>query len=174
MTHAIGDRANTEVLNVYDDLRAAAEARGLRLRIEHSQHLRPEDIARHRGLVCSVQPIHLQADAPMIRELMPHLADGSYAFKSLMEAGAILAFGSDAPVAAPIRGPASPQRSPGWTTAAGSWPRTRPCPPRTFCGRTRAAPRWRRAGMTRATSARCPRGLHAVGPAGGHARALVL
>lgn len=101
VTHAIGDRANTEVLNVYDDLRAAAEARGLRLRIEHSQHLRPEDIARHRGLVCSVQPIHLQADAPMIRELMPHLADGSYAFKSLMEAGAILAFGSDAPVAAP-------------------------------------------------------------------------
>ncbi|GGL70198.1 amidohydrolase [Deinococcus aerolatus] len=101
VTHAIGDRANTEVLNVYDDLRAAADARGIRLRIEHSQHLRPADIPRHRGMVCSVQPIHLQADAPMIRELMPHLADGSYAFKSLMEAGAILAFGSDAPVAAP-------------------------------------------------------------------------
>ncbi|CAM3751251.1 amidohydrolase [Deinococcus frigens] len=101
VTHAIGDRANTEVLNVYDDLRAAAAARGIRLRIEHSQHLRPEDVPRHKGLVCSVQPIHLQADAPMIRELMPHLAEGSYAFKSLMDAGAILAFGSDAPVAAP-------------------------------------------------------------------------
>ncbi|GGM17837.1 amidohydrolase [Deinococcus aerophilus] len=101
VTHAIGDRANTEVLNVYDDLRAAAEAKGLRLRIEHSQHLRDEDLPRHRGLVCSVQPIHLQADGPMIRELMPHLAGRSYAFKSLMDAGAILAFGSDAPVAAP-------------------------------------------------------------------------
>lgn len=101
VTHAIGDRANTEVLNVYDELRPAAQARGVRLRIEHSQHLRPEDIPRHRGLVCSVQPIHLQADAPMIRELVPHLEGGSYAFKSLLEAGAILAFGSDAPVAAP-------------------------------------------------------------------------
>ncbi|GGO38633.1 amidohydrolase [Deinococcus humi] len=101
VTHAIGDRANTEVLNVYDDLRAAAGARGLRLRIEHSQHLRSDDIPRHRGLVCSVQPIHLQADTSMIRELTPHLAEGSYAFKSLMAAGAILAFGSDAPVAAP-------------------------------------------------------------------------
>lgn len=101
VTHAIGDRANTEVLNAYDDLRADAEARGIRLRIEHAQHLRPEDIARFRGLTASVQPIHLQADAAMIRELLPHLTETSYAFRSLKEAGAVLAFGSDAPVAPP-------------------------------------------------------------------------
>ncbi|MFC5847000.1 amidohydrolase [Deinococcus petrolearius] len=101
VTHAIGDRANTEVLNAYDDLRAEAEARGIRLRVEHAQHLRPEDIARFRGLTASVQPLHLQADAAMIRELLPHRTGTSYAFRSLKEAGAVLAFGSDAPVAPP-------------------------------------------------------------------------
>ncbi|SEJ78243.1 hypothetical protein SAMN04488058_11863 [Deinococcus reticulitermitis] len=101
VTHAIGDRANTEVLNVYEQLRADAEARGIRLRIEHTQHLRPEDVPRFRGLTASVQPIHLQADAAIIRELIPHRAEGSYAFRSLKEAGAVLAFGSDAPVAPP-------------------------------------------------------------------------
>ncbi|WP_309570978.1 amidohydrolase [Deinococcus sp.] len=101
VTHAIGDRANTEVLDAYDQLRPAAHARGIRLRIEHAQHLRPQDIPRFRGLTASVQPIHLQADAAMIRTLLPHLEAGSYAFKSLQGAGAILALGSDAPVAPP-------------------------------------------------------------------------
>ncbi|GMA15934.1 amidohydrolase [Deinococcus metallilatus] len=101
VTHAIGDRASTEVLDAYDALRPLAAEKGVRLRIEHAQHLRPEDIPRFRGLTASVQPIHLQADGAMIRELMPHLADTSYAFRSLKEAGAILAFGSDAPVAPP-------------------------------------------------------------------------
>lgn len=101
VTHAIGDRANTEVLNAYDRLRPHAGARGIRLRVEHAQHLRAEDIPRFRGLTASVQPIHLQADGPMIRDLMPHLEGLSYAFRSLKDAGAILAFGSDAPVAPP-------------------------------------------------------------------------
>lgn len=101
VTHAIGDRANTEVLNVYEKLRPAADAKGLRLRIEHSQHLRASDIPRYRGLTSSVQPIHLQADAAGIFDLMPHLAETSYPFRSLQQAGAILAFGSDAPVAPP-------------------------------------------------------------------------
>ncbi|MEW6421443.1 MAG: amidohydrolase [Deinococcota bacterium] len=101
VTHAIGDRANTEVLNAYDALRPLAAEKGVRLRIEHAQHLRPEDIPRFRGLAVSVQPLHLQADGPMIRELLPHLANTSYAFRSLQAAGAILAFGSDAPVAPP-------------------------------------------------------------------------
>jgi predicted amidohydrolase YtcJ len=101
VTHAIGDRANTEVLDVYDQLRPLAAGKGVRLRIEHAQHLRAGDIPRFRGLTASVQPIHLQADGPMIRELMPHLEAGSYAFRSLRDAGAILAFGSDAPVAPP-------------------------------------------------------------------------
>lgn len=101
VTHAIGDRANTEVLDVYDALRPLAAEQGVRLRIEHAQHLRPGDVARFRGLTASVQPIHLQADGAMIRELLPRLSDTSYPFRSLKEAGAILAFGSDAPVAPP-------------------------------------------------------------------------
>ncbi|RJF72023.1 amidohydrolase [Deinococcus cavernae] len=101
VTHAIGDRANTEVLNVYEKLRPAAEARGIRLRIEHSQHLRPQDVARMQGLTSSIQPMHLLADGPMIRDLLPHLRDTSYACKSIRDAGAVLAFGSDGPVATP-------------------------------------------------------------------------
>lgn len=101
VTHAIGDRANTEVLNVYEQLRPLADARGIRLRIEHTQHLRREDIARFRGFVASVQPVHLPADAQGVYTLTPHLTDTTYAFKSLHDAGAILAFGSDAPVAPP-------------------------------------------------------------------------
>lgn len=101
VTHAIGDRANTEILNVYEKLRPAAEAKGIRLRIEHSQHLRPEDFARMKGFTSSMQPTHLLADGLMIRQVMPHLRGSSYACKSIRDAGAILAFGSDAPVATP-------------------------------------------------------------------------
>ena len=101
VTHAIGDRANTEVLSVYEQLRPEADARGIRLRIEHAQHLRREDLPRFRGLTASVQPIHLQGDAAMIRTLLPQCEATSYAFRSLKDAGAILALGSDAPVAPP-------------------------------------------------------------------------
>ena len=101
VTHAIGDRANTEVLNAYDDLRALAAAKGLRLRVEHAQHLRPGDISRFTGLTVSAQPIHLQADGAMIRSLLPGLEATSYPFLSLKQAGALLVFGSDAPVAPP-------------------------------------------------------------------------
>ncbi|XLE15036.1 amidohydrolase [Deinococcus altitudinis] len=101
VTHAIGDRANTEVLNAYDDLKALAARKNIRLRIEHAQHLRPEDLPRFAGVTVSAQPIHLQADGAMIRSLLPGLEQGSYAFRSLLQAGALLAFGSDAPVAPP-------------------------------------------------------------------------
>ncbi|ANE42421.1 amidohydrolase [Deinococcus puniceus] len=101
VTHAIGDRANTEVLDAYDSLRGAAEARGIRLRIEHAQHLRPADIARFAGFTVSVQPMHLQGDGAMIRHLLPHLERETYAFRALRDAGAVLAFGSDAPVTPP-------------------------------------------------------------------------
>lgn len=103
VTHAIGDRANTEVLNAYENLAGDARAAGLRVRLEHAQHLRPEDIPRFArlGVTASVQPIHLLGDGPVIRELLPHLEGTSYAFRSLLRAGALLAFGSDAPVAPP-------------------------------------------------------------------------
>ena len=101
VTHAIGDRANTEVLDAYDALREEAAARGIRLRIEHAQHLRAQDVPRFAGLTVSAQPIHLQADGAMIRTLLPGLEGTSYAFAALKRAGALLAFGSDAPVAPP-------------------------------------------------------------------------
>ncbi|WP_339094071.1 amidohydrolase [Deinococcus sp. VB142] len=104
VTHAIGDRANTEVLNAYDQLRPEAEARGIRMRVEHAQHVRPADLPRFRGLVASVQPIHLQGDAAMIRDLLPQGEATSHAYRALRDAGAILAFGSDAPVSPPDLG----------------------------------------------------------------------
>lgn len=101
VTHAIGDRANTEMLNIYEKLQPTAKQKGIQLRIEHAQHLQPSDLVRFKGLVASVQPIHLHSDGPMIRKLLPHLESSTYAFRSLKEAGAILAFGSDAPIAPP-------------------------------------------------------------------------
>ncbi len=101
VTHVIGDRAVHEVLGAYDALRPLAQSRGLRLRLEHVQHIARSDIARCSGLVISPQPIHLQADSSVIRQLLPQHLDTSYAFRSLGRAGAILAFGSDAPVAPP-------------------------------------------------------------------------
>ncbi|PYE55794.1 amidohydrolase [Deinococcus yavapaiensis] len=103
VTHAIGDRANTEVLDVYERLALLAREKGMRLRLEHAQHLRREDVARfgRLGVTASVQPIHLLGDGPMIRALLPHLENTTYAFASLLRSGALLALGSDAPVAPP-------------------------------------------------------------------------
>lgn len=101
VTHAIGDRANTEVIGVYERLRPEAQARGIPLRLEHAQHLRPADLPRMKGVVASVQPIHMLGDGPMIRDLIPHLEARSYPLKSLKAAGAVLAFGSDAPIVPP-------------------------------------------------------------------------
>ncbi len=103
VTHAIGDRANREVLSAYEDLAALAREKGLRLRIEHAQHLAPQDIPRfgQLGVTASVQPIHLPGDGPAIRALLPQHAHTSYAFRSLLRSGALLVLGSDAPVAPP-------------------------------------------------------------------------
>jgi hypothetical protein len=104
VVHAIGDRANHEVLNVLEQLAPLAHSRGIRLRLEHAQHLRPEDMARfgRLGIVASVQAIHLVDDAvPTVRLLGLERARHTYAFRSLLEAGASLAMGADAPVATP-------------------------------------------------------------------------
>ncbi len=105
MIHAIGDRANRGVL---DAIAAAIDALGegdvapaLPNRIEHAQHLDPADVARfgELGVVASVQPIHATADMDAIDRLLgPERAATSYAFRSLMDRGALLAFGSDSPV----------------------------------------------------------------------------
>ena len=97
-THAIGDRANREVLNVYEKLRRAGLAAPLR--IEHAQHLHPADIPRFASLnvIVSMQPIHATSDCKMADDLLGARARSAYAFKSLLNTGARLAFGSDCPV----------------------------------------------------------------------------
>jgi predicted amidohydrolase YtcJ len=100
--HAIGDRANSLVLDIYEKAAAANGPRDRRWRVEHAQHLRPADIARlgRLGVVASVQPYHLIDDGRWAeRKIGPARAKTTYAFESLRRAGATLAFGSDWTVA---------------------------------------------------------------------------
>jgi predicted amidohydrolase YtcJ len=103
--HAIGDRAIGLLLDIYAGLDAAEPPeRDRRLRIEHAQHIAPEDIARFRGLgvIASMQPYHAIDDGRWAdRVIGPERALTTYAFASLLEAGAHVAFGSDWPVAPP-------------------------------------------------------------------------
>jgi predicted amidohydrolase YtcJ len=107
--HAIGDRANSMLLDLYEKAVAANGPRDRRWRVEHAQHLRPADIARfgRLGLVAAVQPYHLIDDGRWAEaKIGPERARTTYAFNSLRRAGATLAFGSDWTVAplSPILG----------------------------------------------------------------------
>lgn len=97
-THAIGDRANREVLNVYEKLRR--DGITTPLRIEHAQHLQRDDVPRFAKLnvIASMQPIHCTSDYKMVDALLGARGRSTYAFKSLLDSGATLAFGSDCPV----------------------------------------------------------------------------
>ncbi len=98
--HAIGDRAITRVLDVYAQLRAEGFGE-TRLRVEHVQHLHSSDVARFRALnvFASMQPLHLPGDMFVADALLgSERAAWTYAFHSLQDAGATLAFGSDCPV----------------------------------------------------------------------------
>ena len=100
--HAIGDRANSLLLDMYEKAVAANGPRDRRWRVEHAQHLRPADMARfgRLGLVASVQPYHLIDDGRWAeKKIGPERARTTYAFESLRRAGATLAFGSDWTVA---------------------------------------------------------------------------
>jgi predicted amidohydrolase YtcJ len=102
MIHAIGDRANAEILDIYKRVAETNGARDRRPRIEHSQHLRVEDIGRFGGqkVVASMQPVHLIDDGRWAgKRLDPARLKGTYAFRTLLDTGAVLAFGSDSPVA---------------------------------------------------------------------------
>lgn len=101
-THAIGEKANALVLDVYERVARANGPRDRRFRIEHAQHLRVEEIRRFGplGVVASMQPIHLPDDGRWAeKRLGPGRVFDSYVFRSLLDAGARLAFGSDWPVA---------------------------------------------------------------------------
>jgi predicted amidohydrolase YtcJ len=101
--HAIGDRANREVLNVYE--RTFAQYPGqkdLRWRIEHAQHIHPADIPRFGklGVIAAMQGIHATSDAPyVLARLGPQRAQGgAYVWQKLMLSGAVVANGTDVPV----------------------------------------------------------------------------
>lgn len=103
VVHAIGDAAVRAVLDAFETVAAEAEGANLRPRLEHAQHMHPADVARAgaMGVVASMQPIHLTFDAVGIARLLPDRIPRAYPFRSLLRAGARLAFGSDAPVASP-------------------------------------------------------------------------
>lgn len=103
--HAIGDRGNREVLNIFEEsFRRHPEknSRQLRWRIEHAQHLNAADIPRfgQLGVIPSMQGIHATSDAPFV---LPRLGEaraeeGAYVWQKLMKSGAVIANGTDAPV----------------------------------------------------------------------------
>jgi predicted amidohydrolase YtcJ len=99
--HAIGDRANHEVLNVFQKLKKRDSR--LRHRIEHVQILHPDDCHRlgELGIIASMQPIHATSDMKMAEVCWGNRTKYSYAWRTQLKNGAILAFGSDAPVESP-------------------------------------------------------------------------
>jgi predicted amidohydrolase YtcJ len=102
-THAIGDRANREVLNVYEKIFKANPGKtDLRWRIEHAQHIHPSDVPRFKqlGVIASMQGIHAISDGPWVpAKLGPERTKAeSYLFRSLWNTGAIVTNGTDTPV----------------------------------------------------------------------------
>lgn len=104
VVHAIGDRANRIQLDIYERVAELHGPRDRRFRIEHAQHLAPEDIPRFAelGVIASMQPYHAIDDGRWAEKVIGHeRAKTTYAFRSLLDAGATLAFGSDWFVAPP-------------------------------------------------------------------------
>lgn len=104
MVHAIGDRANDQVLTMFETVAKGNGPRDRRFRIEHAQHLRPGDIARFGcggiGIIASVQPSHCADDGRWAeKRIGSERCRTTYAFRSLLDCGAVLAFGSDWTVA---------------------------------------------------------------------------
>ncbi|TAK43709.1 MAG: amidohydrolase [Saprospiraceae bacterium] len=102
--HTIGDRANRELLNIMQELTAAGgkDLKSLRWRSEHAQHIDPADIPRfaNLGVIAAMQGIHCTSDAPFVvkRLGVERARTGAYAWRSLLNAGAVVTNGTDAPV----------------------------------------------------------------------------
>ena len=96
--HAIGDLANREALDAFEATRA--DWQGLRPRIEHTQLLAPEDVPRFAelGVAASVQFSHAPSDRDLAERFWGAKTAGAYAYRSLLDAGTVLANGSDAPI----------------------------------------------------------------------------
>lgn len=101
--HAIGDRGNREVLNLYEAVfKEHPDKKDLRWRIEHAQHLDPADIPRfgQLGVIAAMQGIHCTSDAPYVfaRLGVKRAEAGAYVWQKLMKSGAVVANGTDTPV----------------------------------------------------------------------------
>ncbi|UZD21003.1 amidohydrolase [Algoriphagus halophytocola] len=102
-SHAIGDRANQEILDRYEAAFANyPDAKDLRFRIEHAQHIHPDDIPRfgELGVIAAMQAIHLSSDRPWAIDRLgeKRIVDGAYVWQKLMKTGAVVTNGTDAPV----------------------------------------------------------------------------
>lgn len=101
--HAIGDRANQEILDRFEAALAKnPEAKDHRFRIEHAQHIHPDDIPRfgQLGVIAAMQAIHLSSDRPWAIDRLgeKRIIDGAYVWQKLMQTGAVVTNGTDAPV----------------------------------------------------------------------------
>ena len=102
-THAIGDRANREVLDIYQTaFQANPDKTDLRWRIEHAQHLHPDDLPRFAelGVIAAMQGIHCTSDAPWVYKRLgaKRAEEGAYLWRDLMNSGAVVMNGTDTPV----------------------------------------------------------------------------
>ena len=105
--HAIGDRANRQVLDIFEETfkanaKANAEKSDWRWRIEHAQHLHPDDIPRfgQLGVIASMQGVHCTSDAPWVPDRLgdQRSEEGAYVWQKLIKTGALVSNGTDAPV----------------------------------------------------------------------------
>ncbi len=133
--HAIGDRAIRELLDVFSEVLPQLSIDNYQLpivnsrvphRIEHVQHSHPDDLTRlgSLGLVASVQPVHQVDDMALVERAIGERGRWAYAWRTLLDSGAVLALGSDCPVASPnpfwgIHAAVTRQRRDG--TPAGGW-----------------------------------------------------
>ena len=100
--HAIGDKANRKTLDIFEEYKLRDTSQDLRWRVEHAQHLHPDDIPRFKtiGAIASMQGVHCTSDAPFVETRLGHerSEEGAYAWRSLLDAGAVVVNGTDAPV----------------------------------------------------------------------------
>jgi predicted amidohydrolase YtcJ len=101
-THAIGDRANREILDLYERALRGRDGRALRWRIEHAQHLHPTDVPRFAklGVIASMQGVHASSDGPWVPKRLgePRAGERTYVWRSLIDSGALVSNGTDVPV----------------------------------------------------------------------------
>jgi hypothetical protein len=100
--HAIGDRGNREVLDLYENIFADGDGQARRWRIEHAQHIHPDDVPRfgQLGVIAAMQGVHCTSDAPWVYARLgeERARSGAYVWQDLMRSGAIVTNGTDAPV----------------------------------------------------------------------------